>query len=79
MKSLPKGSLLDPASGLLAYEEMDGAVEEVFIEGTEPTETALPPDVLSLESFALEQAAAGIFVPDAGPSPEGEPDAGVKP
>ncbi|MBW2276887.1 MAG: PBP1A family penicillin-binding protein, partial [Deltaproteobacteria bacterium] len=70
---------IDPASGLLAYEEMEGAIDEVFIEGTEPTETALPPDVVSLESFALEQAAAGFATPDAGSPAEPEHDAGDKP
>jgi len=71
---------IDPASGLRAYEGMEGAVDEVFIEGTEPTDEALPPDVVSLESFALEQAAAavGIGAPDAGPSID-DPDAGAKP
>ena len=54
----------------------------MFIEGTEPAETALPPDVMSLQSFALEQAAAGFAAPDAGApdaSAEPEPDAGLKP
>jgi penicillin-binding protein 1A len=50
-------AMIDPSSGLLAYEDMEGAVEEIFIDGTQPTETALPPDMVSLEGFLLEQIA----------------------
>ncbi len=46
---------IDPASGLLAYEGMEGAMEEVFLEGTEPTEMATPPDVLDTGDFVMEQ------------------------
>jgi penicillin-binding protein 1A len=61
---------IDPRSGLLAYEGQEETVEEVFIEGTSPTESALPPEVVSLDDFLLEQAS----VADGGPAPE--PDAG---
>ncbi len=47
--------LIDPASGLRAYEGMETAKEEIFIEGTEPIETAIPPDLTSPDSFLLEQ------------------------
>jgi penicillin-binding protein 1A len=47
---------VDPATGLLAFEGQGGAREEVFIDGTVPTETALPPDAVSLDAFLLEQA-----------------------
>ena len=50
---------IDPVSGLLAFEEMENPLEELFIEGTVPTETALPPDTLSLDDFVLEQTSSG--------------------
>lgn len=46
---------IDPKSGLLAYQGMADAVAEVFLEGTVPTETARPPDVLDPNSFLIEQ------------------------
>jgi penicillin-binding protein 1A len=68
-------AVVDPATGLLAYEGEGGAREEVFIDGTAPTEAALPPDVLSLDAFMLEQAGRGRA--DAGPAGDG--DAGPSP
>ncbi len=56
---------IDPQSGLLAYEGMEETLEEVFIEGTEPTETAIPPDLISPESFLIDQ-----LDDDAGPAPD---------
>ncbi len=56
--AMPSGvttALVDPESGLLAYEGMEQAIQEVFVEGTAPTETARPPDVLDPNSFAMEQ------------------------
>lgn len=72
-------ALVDPATGLLAYEGQGGARDEVFIEGTEPSETALPPDVLSLDAFMLEQAARG-YGADAGPgsAADGGPGPGIR-
>ena len=46
---------IDPASGLLAYEGQEDAIEEVFLEGTVPTETARPPDVADPSTFLMEQ------------------------
>jgi penicillin-binding protein 1A len=66
--AVPEGivtALIDPMSGLLAYDGMQSAVEEIFIEGTEPTEKATPPDLVSLGGFLLDQA-AGDAGPDAG-------------
>lgn len=64
-------AVVDPATGLLAFEGQGGAREEVFIEGTAPTGTALPPGEVPLDAFLLEQAVAGagagIPAPDAGP------------
>jgi penicillin-binding protein 1A len=46
---------IDPKSGLLAYQGMRDAIEEVFVAGTVPTQTSLPPDVLDSGEFLLEQ------------------------
>jgi len=46
---------IDPATGLLAYEGMAGAIDEVFLEGTQPTETAQPLDVADPSTFLMEQ------------------------
>ncbi|HJL18179.1 MAG TPA: PBP1A family penicillin-binding protein [Sandaracinaceae bacterium LLY-WYZ-13_1] len=46
---------IDPATGLLAYEGQEDAIDEVFLEGTVPTETATPPDVLDPNSFLMQQ------------------------
>jgi penicillin-binding protein 1A len=54
---------IDPTSGLLAYEGMEDSIEEIFIEGTEPTETAVPPDLVDPGSFIFDQ-----FEEDAGVS-----------
>ena len=74
--AMPSGvvtATIDPASGLLAYEGQDDAIEEVFLEGTAPTETATPPDVLDSNSFLMNQ-----FGADEAPSQEetGEEGAG---
>jgi penicillin-binding protein 1A len=66
---------IDPASGLLAWEEMEDAIEEIYIEGTAPTEQALPPELVSLDDFALEQLAGGA---DGGPGDEPRRDAGAE-
>ncbi len=46
---------IDPKTGLLAYEGQADAIEEIFIEGTEPTETAPSPDQLDTTSFLVEE------------------------
>ena len=46
---------IDPKSGLRAYEGMQDAIDEVFVAGTAPTATALPPDMLDSGSFVMEQ------------------------
>lgn len=45
---------IDPASGLLAYDGLAGAITEQFLDGTEPTETARPPDIIDPSSFLVE-------------------------
>lgn len=59
---------IDPATGLLAYEGMEGAVDEVFLEGTQPTETAPPPGVLDPSSFLMEQVGGGTQQPAPAPA-----------
>ena len=46
---------IDPASGLLAYEGQEDAIEEIFLAGSEPTERARPPDVADAATFLMEQ------------------------
>jgi penicillin-binding protein 1A len=46
---------IDPSNGLRAYEGMPDALEEVFVAGTAPVETSLPPDVLDSGGFMMEQ------------------------
>jgi penicillin-binding protein 1A len=46
---------IDPASGKLAYQGMPNALDEYFLEGTEPTETSSPPDVLDSDEFLMNQ------------------------
>jgi len=56
--AMPSGVIrarIDPASGLLAYEGQEDAVEEVFLSGTAPTEVAIPPDVADPNLFLMEQ------------------------
>jgi penicillin-binding protein 1A len=49
---------IDPESGLLAWEGAENAVDEVFLEGTAPTESARPPDVADPDTFLMEQFGA---------------------
>ena len=56
--AMPSGvirALIDPASGLLAYEGQPDALEEVFLVGTAPTEVARSPDVADPNLFLMEQ------------------------
>jgi hypothetical protein len=46
---------IDPVSGLLAYEGEENALDEVFLDGTVPTETARAPDVADPTTFLMEQ------------------------
>ena len=47
---------INPASGLLAYEGLAGALDEQFLDGTQPTETARPPDVVDPNAFLVDAA-----------------------
>lgn len=46
---------IDPASGLRAYEDMPDAIDEVFVAGTAPTQTAPPPDIVDSKRYVMEQ------------------------
>jgi penicillin-binding protein 1A len=50
---------IDPATGLLARPGTAGALEEVFLDGTAPTEAAGDPDVADTNTFLMEQLGAG--------------------
>jgi penicillin-binding protein 1A len=68
---------IDPATGLLAYEGQQNAIDEVFLEGTVPTESAPEPGVLDPNAFLMEQV--GGAPPSPSPEPEptvGEPEPG---
>ncbi len=58
---------IDPATGLLANEGQENAIDEVFLDGTAPTETAPPADVADTSSFLMEQFGAP---PSPTPPPE---------
>ncbi len=51
---------IDPATGLLAYPNQADAIDEVFLEGTAPTETAPEPGVVDPGSFIMEQMAGEV-------------------
>jgi penicillin-binding protein 1A len=56
--AMPSGVVtarIDPASGLLAYEGQENAIDEVFLTGTAPLQTARPPDVADPNLFLMEQ------------------------
>jgi penicillin-binding protein 1A len=52
---------IDKATGLLAYEGEKDAYEEVFLEGTAPTQTARAPDVADPTTFMMEQLGASTM------------------
>jgi penicillin-binding protein 1A len=66
---------VDPRSGLLAYEGQTDAIDEVFLEGTAPTEVAREPGVLDSSSFLMEQVGrdAPAPAPAAAPAPAPAP------
>ena len=56
--AMPSGVIvvpIDPASGLMAYEGQEDAIDEVFLTGTAPVEVARPPDVADPNLFLMEQ------------------------
>ncbi len=59
---IPKGVVsakIDPKTGKLAYEGQTNAIDEVFVEGTAPTEVATPADVVDTGTFLMEQTGTG--------------------
>jgi len=64
---IPEGIVeakIDPESGLLAYAELEKPLNEVFIEGTEPTEIAVSPELVDPNNFLMDE----YLEPDAGTS-----------
>jgi penicillin-binding protein 1A len=61
-------TLVDPATGLLAWEGQPDAVTEYFLEGTEPRERAFPPDLTTPEGFLMQEG----FEEEAEPPPAPE-------
>ena len=55
---------IDPVSGLLAPEGAENAVDEVFLDGTAPTETARPADVADPDTFLMEQFGTAPATPE---------------
>ena len=60
---------IDPASGLLAYEGQSDAMDEVFVDGTQPTETAREAGVLDPSAFLMQQFDEEEAAADAGTVP----------
>ena len=59
---MPSGLVMtriDPKSGKLAYEGQPDAIDEVFMDGTVPTEVATAPDVVDTGTFMMEQLGDG--------------------
>jgi penicillin-binding protein 1A len=56
--AMPSGLItvrVDPSSGLLAYDGQEDAIDEIFLLGTAPVESARPPDVADPNMFLMEQ------------------------
>ncbi len=70
---------IDPTSGLLAPEGSEGAIEEVFLEGTAPTEVARPADVVDPDTFLMEQMGGGTPAPTTPETDGGEEGTTARP
>jgi penicillin-binding protein 1A len=46
---------IDPATGLLAFEGEKDAIDEVFVDGTQPTEAAAPPDAVTPSNLLVAE------------------------
>ncbi|MBW2260815.1 MAG: PBP1A family penicillin-binding protein [Deltaproteobacteria bacterium] len=61
-------ALVDPATGLLAWEGQPDAFLEYFLEGTEPMERAFPPGLMTPEGFLMQEGfEEELPAPDAAP------------
>jgi penicillin-binding protein 1A len=54
---------IDAATGLLANEGAEGAIDEVFLDGTAPTTYALPIGVVDTATLLMEQQAGSVGSP----------------
>ncbi|MEZ4310215.1 MAG: PBP1A family penicillin-binding protein [Polyangiaceae bacterium] len=68
---------IDPETGLLAYEGEEKTIEEVFLAGTDPVETAVPDAGADALDTLDEDAGAPIAAGDEPTEPERDPDAGA--
>lgn len=68
---------IDPTTGLLAREGQEDAIDEVFLQGTEPTEIA--PEDAGVDDGGVQDAAGGADLPDAPEVPSTEHDADTLP
>lgn len=46
---------IDPSSGLRAYPEMEGAIDELFLSGTAPTDFARRPELVDSNTLLMEE------------------------
>ncbi len=70
--SVPDGVVhaqIDPETGLLAYADMPGAIDEVFVEGTVPTEVVDPPGMVGADEFLMQELAGDGAVEASPPRP----------
>ncbi len=63
---------IDPATGLLAYDGQEDAIDEIFLEGTVPQEHARPPEIADPSTFLMEQL-GGTAAEDDEDQPVDEP------
>lgn len=47
--------LIDPETGLLAYEGQENSIPEIFLEGTVPVEKATPPGILAPDQLLIQE------------------------
>jgi penicillin-binding protein 1A len=78
--------LIDPATGLRAWDGQPDAIEEVFINGTEPVDSALPPGSVTVDDWAMGGGTPGAGASGGAPvlvggtgAPESRPRAGPPP
>jgi len=60
---------IDPATGRLAYEGQEDAIDEVFVADTVPTEHATPPDEVDANDFLMEQLGDDEALDPSAPEP----------
>ena len=61
---------IDPRTGLLAHEGQADAIDEIFLEGTVPSQVAREEGVLDTSDFLMEQLGGAPEPPAPTPAPE---------